>query len=443
MKEAVIVFTRIPIPGQTKTRMRPYLSPTECAEIHKCFLRDIAAECQKTGKDIFVFYTPQGKQQSLFPIFGIQAVYREQRGGDLGQRMYLAISDVLAAGYESCVLFGTDIPEIKAEDLDLAFGKLKNCDVVFGPSGDGGYYLVGMKKPRQEVFSEKNYGHGSVLADAVAGLRECGIRIGYLRQLDDMDRPGDLQRLYLRLKRQKKLGCSHTGRFLLRHLKISVIIPIYNEEKKIQSIQRQLADLRNKCEIIFTDGGSTDQTLAKIGPGFKVIQVPKGRAQQMNAGARESSGDILFFLHCDSRLPAAALTQIRRVMINYQVGGFGIAFQSRNFFMMTNRIISNHRMKYRGIIFGDQGMFIDRKLFFDLGGFPDLPIMEDYQFSLNLRQKGIKIGMTRRRIYTSDRRYPQGTIPKLRVMWRMAMLRRMYRRKVPAEQIARLYKDIR
>lgn len=443
MKEAVIVFTRIPIPGQTKTRMMPYLSPAECAGLHKCFLKDIAAECHKSRKDIFVFYTPEGKQQSLFPIFGLWAVYRPQQGDDLGSRMYQAIAEVLSAGYDSCVLFGTDIPEIKAGGLELAFGKLKKCDVVFGPAGDGGYYLVGMKQPRQEVFREQSYGHGSVLADTVAGLKECGMRIGYVKQLEDMDRPVDLQKLYLRLKSGKKLADSHTGRFLLRHLKISVIIPIYNEEKTIGSIQRQLADLKDHCEVIFADGGSTDRTMAKISPSFKVIKTPKGRAQQMNAGARESSGDILFFLHCDSRLPVDSLTQIRRVMMNYQVGGFGIAFHSRNFFMMTNRIISNHRMKCRGIIFGDQGMFIDRKLFFDLGGFPDLPIMEDYQFSLNLRQKGIRIGMTGQRIYTSDRRYPRGTIPKLRVMWQMEMLRRMYRCGMPVERIARLYKDIR
>ncbi len=75
--------------------------------------------------------------------------------------------------------------------------------------------------------------------------------------------------------------------------------------------------------------------------------------------------------------------------------------------------------------------------------FPDLPIMEDYQFSLTLKDKGVRLGMARRRIYTSDRRFPKGTIPKLRLMWKMNRLRKMYRDQVPIEKIADRYRDIR
>lgn len=84
--------------------------------------------------------------------------------------------------------------------------------------------------------------------------------------------------------------------------------------------------------------------------------------------------------------------------------------------MLTCRIISNYRMKVRGIIFGDQGMFIERKLFFEMGMFSEIPLMEDYQFSLDLKKRGEKIGMTPDRIYTSDRRYPRGTVSKLKLI---------------------------
>ena len=111
--------------------------------------------------------------------------------------------------------------------------------------------------------------------------------------------------------------------------------------------------------------------------------------------------------------------------------------------MLTCRVISNHRIKDRKIMFGDQGIFVERELFFEAGMFPELPVMEDYQFSLTLKKMGIRLGMARRRIYTSDRRFPKGTIPKLKLMWKMNRLRKMYRDQVPAETIAKLYRDVR
>ena len=91
----------------------------------------------------------------------------------------------------------------------------------------------------------------------------------------------------------------------------------------------------------------------------------------------------------------------------------------KKLFMFTCRVISNHRVKDRKVMFGDQGIFVDRDLFFEAGMFPEIPIMEDYQFSLTLKEMGIKLGMADRRIYTSDRRFPKGTIPKLKLMWKM------------------------
>lgn len=224
---------------------------------------------------------------------------------------------------------------------------------------------------------------------------------------------------------------------------ISVIIPIYNEEKTILTLLDTLSPIMGRCEILFVDGGSTDNTLFMIPQNkhYRVIQSPKGRANQMNLGAKKSQGDILFFLHCDSEIPSTALEEIRSVMKNHKVGCFGIAFHSRNIWMKCCQAISNHRIIDRKIMFGDQGIFIDRSLFFEIGGFPVLPIMEDYQFSLTLKEMGVKIGITKHRIYTSPRRFEQGG--RLRVMWKMNRLRAAYRRGEDIEDIARRYKDIR
>lgn len=226
-------------------------------------------------------------------------------------------------------------------------------------------------------------------------------------------------------------------------MKISIIIPTYNEESTIERLMETLEPLNERCEILFVDGGSTDGTLALLKDRYPVIQSPKGRAKQMNKGAEESSGDVLFFLHCDSEVPATALEEIETVMKKYRAGCFGIAFHSKHFFMWTCRVISNHRIKDRKVMFGDQGIFIDRELFFEAGMFPNLPIMEDYQFSLTLKEMGVKLGIAKHRIYTSDRRFPKKTIPKLKVMWEMNRLRKMYRDGVPIDRISKMYRDVR
>ena len=226
-------------------------------------------------------------------------------------------------------------------------------------------------------------------------------------------------------------------------MKISIIIPTYNEESTIERLMETLEPLNERCEILFVDGGSTDGTLALLKDRYPVIQSPKGRAKQMNMGAEESSGDVLFFLHCDSEVPATALEEIETVMKKYRAGCFGIAFHSKHFFMWTCRVISNHRIKDRKVMFGDQGIFIDRELFFEAGMFPNLPIMEDYQFSLTLKEMGVKLGIAKHRIYTSDRRFPKKTIPKLKVMWKMNRLRKMYRNGVPIDRISKMYRDVR
>lgn len=443
MRKAIILFTRAPVPGRTKTRLMPYLSGTQCARLHECFLRDIKRQCEKTEADLFVCHTPENGKERLYPIFGEGAAYFLQEGETLGERMYNALLEVLGKGYGACLLIGSDVPEVRAGHIDRAFRVLERRDVVFGPTMDGGYYLVGMKKPCKEAFEGQSYGHGNVLQNTVRSLREKKLTVGYTAALSDMDVREDLNGYRQRMRDVPAMRRTETGKYLMRTSRVSVIVPVYNEEKTIGRLQAQLRSYIPRCEVIFVDGGSTDRTRGLIDPAFRVISGEKGRAKQMNLGAMASHGDILFFLHSDSELPARFPAEIRRVMKDREAGCFGVAFHSGNFFMFTCRVISNLRARGRKVMFGDQGIFIDRELFFEIGMFPEIPIMEDYQLSLTLRERKVKPGMARRRIYTSDRRFPEGTIPKLQVMWQMNRLRKMYRDGVSVEEIAARYKDIR
>lgn len=220
-----------------------------------------------------------------------------------------------------------------------------------------------------------------------------------------------------------------------------MIIPVYNESGTIDAMLSQLDALSGDWEILFADGGSRDDTLDRIGNRYRVIRCPKGRANQMNAAAEEASGEVLWFVHCDSVLPKDAYVQIRDAAEKgAKWGCFHIAFDYHGPFMGCNTYISNRRAR-KGIAFGDQGIWIRKELFADIGGFPQLPIMEDYEFSLRMRRAGIPIVQLPGRIVTSGRRYRK-EFPLL-TMWRMNRLRRMYRNGVDIEIIAEKYRDIR
>ena len=222
-------------------------------------------------------------------------------------------------------------------------------------------------------------------------------------------------------------------------MKISLIIPIYNESSTIDAMLEQLDALPGDWEILFADGGSSDDTLEKIGSRYPVLHCPKGRANQMNFAADRATSDVLWFVHCDSRIPVDAHSQIAAAMeAGAKWGCFHIGFDYRGPFMGCNTYLSNRRAR-KGIAFGDQGIWIRKDLFAKQGGFPQLPIMEDYEFSRRL--KDVPICQLPGRIITSGRRYEK-KFPLL-TMWQMFYLRCLYRRGVDIQEIARRYRDIR
>ena len=224
-------------------------------------------------------------------------------------------------------------------------------------------------------------------------------------------------------------------------MKITMIIPIYNESKTIAPMLEQLERLSGDWEILFADGGSCDDTLTQIGNRFRVLNAPKGRANQMNFAAAHATSDVIWFVHCDSVLPKDAHAQISAaVEQGAKWGCFHIGFDYDGPFMGCNTYLSNRRAK-RGIAFGDQGIWVRKDIFDSMGGFPDLPIMEDYEFSRQMNAAEIPICQLPGRIITSGRRYEK-RFPLI-TMWQMFYLRCLYRRGTDINEIARKYRDIR
>ena len=225
-------------------------------------------------------------------------------------------------------------------------------------------------------------------------------------------------------------------------MKLSLIIPVYNERALIDRCLANLQALEGDAEILFADGGSTDGTAERIGGAYRILSCPRGRARQMNAAAAQAAGDVLWFSHCDSLLPPDGLREIAAAADRGAVFGcFHIGFDYDGPFMKCNAFLSNLRAKLWHIAFGDQGMFVTRSLFLRQGGFPDLPIMEDYEFSRRMKAQHIPLTVLSGRIVTSGRRYR--TAHPLLTMWRMFWLRCLYRGGADVRRIARRYRDIR
>ena len=224
-------------------------------------------------------------------------------------------------------------------------------------------------------------------------------------------------------------------------MKITIVLPVYNESKTINTMLSQLDLLPGNWEILFADGGSQDDTREKIGEKYTVLDSPKGRANQMNFAAAHASSDVIWFLHCDSQIPMDAYEQISRAVARgAKWGCFHIGFDYDGPFMGCNTYFSNRRAK-KGIAFGDQGIWVKKDIFESVGGFPDLPIMEDYEFSLRMQKAKYPITQLSGVIVTSGRRYEK-QFPPL-TMWQMFYLRCLYRRGVDIQEIARRYRDIR
>ena len=415
----LIIFTRFPEPGKTKTRLIPDLGAEAAALLQREMTEHTVMQARKTGVQIEIRYTG-GSQEQMREWLGEDLLYVEQGGGDLGERMKRACEEHFNDGAARVVIIGSDCPSNDSINIETAFQMLETNDCVIGPARDGGYYLIGFCRaggeappPRSWIsatlFEGIDWGGEHVLAQTLNAASR--ISIAQLKRLNDVDLPEDIPP------------------------RISVVIPTLNEAEYLARTLDAASEAFN-VEIIVVDGGSTDGT-NRIFPN--ALECCRGRAAQQNRGAAAATGELLLFLHADTILPDGWDWMVRDTLVDNSIALGAFTFKAREPFPGQKFIedATNWRSKYGRLPYGDQALFMRREIFEQAGGFPDMPIMEDYALVRILRRLGAVVTRPEAAI-TSSRRWQQHGVVKVTIV--NALMIVGYHIGVPPGKLASFYR---
>jgi len=340
-----------------------------------------------------------GDAAQMSRLYGTELRFELQQGTGLGERLEQAVGEAVCEGAKRVLVIGTDCPEIETTTLSEAFDALTHSNVVLGPALDGGYYMIGLDGNWSELFRGIDWGTDQVLRQTFARAQQMKYKVHQLQPLSDVDYPEDL------------LACRRLPTGFSEILptaqadRLSIIVPALNEERAIEQTLLPLVN-RTNIEVIVADGGSADETVSIAQRmGALVVPVRPGRGREMNAGAALASGEVLLFLHADTRLPDDFPSAIRSALNHEAVAGaFRLRIDDSRTALRWIEWGANLRSRFLQMPYGDQGLFVRAELFHQIGGFPNWPLMEDYELCRRLRKHG-RIVLATESAGTSARRW--------------------------------------
>ncbi len=410
----LIIFTRYPEPGKTKTRLMPALGAEGAAHLQRQMTEHTLAQVEAWLQQSNLPYTTVeirfsgGDRPLMSQWLGDRWCYEPQGEGDLGDRLIRAFQSAFDQGCDRVLTIGIDCPEITATILQQATDALSSHDAVLGPATDGGYYLIGLTHLCTELFQGIDWGTDVVLQQTLDAATKAQLAIAQLTPLTDIDRPDDLP-IWERVRSPQNsiIQTQSTEQILSLNPKLSIILPTLNEAERIQNTLATLVNQSPEIELIVVDGQSQDQTaeLAQAS-GAMVLSTPPGRAQQMNAGAQIAKADVLLFLHADTQLPPNFGLAVQEAIARPDVvaGAFQLSIDHPSWSLRVVEWGVKWRSQLFQLPYGDQALFMKKETWAAIGGFPDLPIMEDFVIVQHLKKLG-RIAILPCPVVTSARRW--------------------------------------
>jgi rSAM/selenodomain-associated transferase 2/rSAM/selenodomain-associated transferase 1 len=391
----LLIFSRWPEPGHTKTRLIPAVGAEGAADLQEWLTGHTLLQSRlwaKTTNHTLHVLTTGASLRHFRNWLGPDVTFLPQAQGDLGDRLSAASGQSFDEGADQVVMIGIDCPGITAPLITDAFDALDRHQAVIGPATDGGYTLLGLTRPEPGLFQDMPWGTTDVLDTTLQRFQELGLSFHTLPALADIDEEPDLAEL------ENFNRAEHTPG-------LSIIIPALNEEA---SIARAVKSARSQAdEVIVVDGGSRDATVqAATDAGATVITSPPGRGRQMNTGAFQATFDTLLFLHADSELPPDSAADIRHALQHADTSltafHLGIRGHRRAYRWIESAVTFRSKVLQRP--YGDQALALRRSTFIRLGGYAHLPLLEDLNLVRRAARRG-RIHLLPHCIQVSDRRW--------------------------------------
>ena len=193
MKRAIIIMTKVPVVGNVKTRLQPFLSAEQCAELAVCFLLDTISKIEFLQIPLIMAYTPVENRNILLEIITTKQTLVEQNGASLGERIFNALQFAFTQNLDSVVMIGTGSPTLPNEFIRRAFEILSKNDAVLGRTTDGGFYLIGLQVLQKQIFENVEWSSSKTFEQTAQNIGNLGLKLSFLPDWYDVDTPDDLK----------------------------------------------------------------------------------------------------------------------------------------------------------------------------------------------------------------------------------------------------------
>jgi len=214
MKKTIVIMTKVPQAGKVKTRLQPYLTARQSAEISVCFLQDTEAKAKTVAQNLIIAFSPIEMKNLLIDILQTEPILVEQKGENLGERMFHAFEFAFLHDSDAVVMIGTDSPTVPAEFIKRAFAFLETkADAVLGKTKDGGFYLIGLRKLERAIFKNVEWSSPKTFEQTRHNIENLNLSLSEISNWYDVDTPEDLKRLKKELMGNPQLA-PKTAEFL-------------------------------------------------------------------------------------------------------------------------------------------------------------------------------------------------------------------------------------